>query len=51
MVDFKVKYMGVMNIGDAGELMFGKWGRRWFGWGLVLKVSNRYDVSQIKAYR
>ena len=38
MVDFKIKYMGVMNIGDAGELMFGKWGRRWFGWGLVLKV-------------
>lgn len=41
MVDFKLKYMGVMNIGDAGELMFGKLGRRWFGWGLVLKVSNR----------
>lgn len=39
MVDFKIKYMGVMNIGDAGELMFGKLGRRWFGWGLVLKVS------------
>ena len=41
MVDFKLKYMGVMNIGDAGELMFGKLGRRWFGWGLVLKVSSR----------
>ena len=43
MVDFKLKYMGVMNIGDAGELMFGKLGRRWFGWGLVLKVSLRLN--------
>lgn len=38
LVDLKVKYMGVMNFGDAGDLMFGKWGRRIFGWGLVLKA-------------
>ena len=40
LVDLKVRYMGVMNFGDAGDLMFGKWGRRIFGWGLVLKASN-----------
>jgi len=51
MVDFKVKYMGVMNIGDAGELMFGKWGRRWFGWGLVLKVSYNHILMIVVADR
>lgn len=40
MVDFKIRFMGVANPGDAGEVMFGKWGRRVFGWGLVLKVSS-----------
>jgi hypothetical protein len=40
LVDLKVRYMGVMNFGDAGDLMFGRWGRRIFGWGLVLKVSH-----------
>lgn len=40
MVDFKCRHMGVMHFGDAGGVMFGKWGSRIFGWGMVLKVSN-----------
>jgi hypothetical protein len=50
MVDFKVRYPGVMNIGDAGDLMFGKWGRRWFGWGLVLKVSSSYHKINVTTW-
>lgn len=38
MVDFKVRHMGVMHFGDAGGVVFGKWGARIFGWGMVLKV-------------
>lgn len=39
MIDFKMKHMGVMHFGDAGGVMFGKWGRRIFGVGMILKVS------------
>ncbi|WVR04882.1 hypothetical protein IAU60_001894 [Kwoniella sp. DSM 27419] len=37
MIDFKMKHMGVMHYGDAGGVIFGKWGRRIFGTGMVLK--------------
>lgn len=43
MIDFKVRHMGVMHYGDVGSLMFGKWGRYWFGAGLVLKVGPLAD--------
>lgn len=39
MVDFKLKHPGVMHFGDAGGVLFGNWGRRILGIGLVLKVS------------
>lgn len=35
--DFKLRHMGVMHFGDAGGVMFGKWGARIFGWGMVMK--------------
>jgi len=38
MVDFKLKHMGVLNYGDAMGVVFGKWGRRFVGTGVVLKV-------------
>lgn len=38
MIDFKCRHMGVMNFGDAGGVMFGKWGSRIFGWGMILKA-------------
>ncbi|KIR59097.1 hypothetical protein I314_05081, partial [Cryptococcus bacillisporus CA1873] len=37
MVDFKLKHPGVMHFGDAGGVLFGNWGRRILGIGLVLK--------------
>ncbi|OCF40859.1 hypothetical protein I317_05309 [Kwoniella heveanensis CBS 569] len=37
MIDFKMKHMGVMHYGDAGAVMFGPWGRRILGTGMVLK--------------
>ncbi|KAL1406657.1 hypothetical protein Q8F55_008363 [Vanrija albida] len=39
MVDFKIRHMGVMHFGDAGGVVFGKWGARIFGWGMVLKAT------------
>ncbi|GAA6022596.1 hypothetical protein JCM10207_003918 [Rhodosporidiobolus poonsookiae] len=36
-VDFKLKYPYVMNAADAGEVMFGKWGARIVGVGIVAK--------------
>ena len=46
MVDFKCRHMGVMHFGDAGGVMFGKWGSRIFGWGMVLKVSNGFSCRR-----
>ncbi|WWD00941.1 hypothetical protein V866_007879 [Kwoniella sp. B9012] len=37
MIDFKMKHMGVMHFADAGGLLFGKWGRRILGAGMVAK--------------
>ncbi|GAA5988698.1 hypothetical protein JCM11641_006508 [Rhodosporidiobolus odoratus] len=37
MVDFKLKYPYVMNVADAGEIMFGKWGSRIIGVGVIAK--------------
>ena len=37
MVDFKCRHMGVMNYGDVGGVLFGKWGRRFIGTGVILK--------------
>ncbi|GAA6044098.1 hypothetical protein JCM8097_008434 [Rhodosporidiobolus ruineniae] len=37
MVEFKLKYPYVMNVADCGEVMFGKWGARVFGVGIVAK--------------
>jgi len=39
MVDFKMRHMGVLNYGDAMGVVFGKWGKRFVGTGVVLKVS------------
>lgn len=38
MIDFKLRHMGVMHYGDAGGVVFGKWGSRIFGTGMVLKA-------------
>ncbi|TIA72508.1 hypothetical protein E3P92_02188 [Wallemia ichthyophaga] len=37
LVEFKKKYPGCMNYGDAGRIMFGEVGGIIFGYGLVLK--------------
>jgi hypothetical protein len=37
MIEFKMKHMGVMHFGDAGGVIFGKWGKRVFGIGMILK--------------
>ncbi|GAA5903552.1 hypothetical protein JCM6882_002982 [Rhodosporidiobolus microsporus] len=37
MVDFKMKYPYCMNVADAGEAIFGRWGARIFGVGIVAK--------------
>ncbi|WRT64466.1 uncharacterized protein IL334_001398 [Kwoniella shivajii] len=37
MIDFKMKHMGVMHFADAGGLLFGPWGRRILGAGMVAK--------------
>ncbi|BEJ17783.1 hypothetical protein CspHIS471_0700510 [Cutaneotrichosporon sp. HIS471] len=37
MIEFKMNHMGVMHFGDAGGVIFGKWGRRVFGIGMILK--------------
>ncbi|BGP13483.1 hypothetical protein JCM10213v2_001403 [Rhodosporidiobolus nylandii] len=37
MVDFKLKYPYVMNVADAGQVMFGKWGGRIIAVGVVAK--------------
>lgn len=36
-IDFKLKYMGCMNVADAGRIIFGKWGGRIFGAGVIVK--------------
>lgn len=36
-INFKLRHMGVMHFGDAGGVMFGKWGRRVLGFGMVVK--------------
>lgn len=38
MVDFKLRYPGVMNYADAGTVMFGKRGGQILGVGMFLKV-------------
>lgn len=38
-IDFKVQYMGVMNVADAGTIMFGRIGGIIFGVGIMVKVS------------
>ncbi|WWC86580.1 uncharacterized protein L201_001457 [Kwoniella dendrophila CBS 6074] len=37
MIDFKMNHMGVMHFADAGGVLFGKWGRRILGAGMVAK--------------
>lgn len=36
-IEFKRRHMGVMHFGDAGGVIFGRWGRRVLGTGMVLK--------------
>ncbi|ODO11992.1 hypothetical protein I350_00776 [Cryptococcus amylolentus CBS 6273] len=35
-VDFKIRHPGVMHYGDAGGVMFGHWGQKLIGIGLVI---------------
>ncbi|KAG0666324.1 hypothetical protein C6P46_004891 [Rhodotorula mucilaginosa] len=37
MVDFKLRYPHVLNVAEAGEVIFGKWGGRFLGIGMVAK--------------
>ncbi|POY73092.1 hypothetical protein BMF94_3930 [Rhodotorula taiwanensis] len=37
MVDFKLRYPHVLNVAEAGEVIFGKWGGRVLGVGMVAK--------------
>lgn len=39
LVEFKKKFPGCLNYGDAGRIMFGRVGGIIFGYGLVLKSS------------
>jgi hypothetical protein len=38
-IDFKLRYMGCMNVADAGTIMFGRIGGIIFGVGIMIKVS------------